>query len=160
VTCIGRITSPTRSHNNRRQALDTRPRWVLVANYPKVMTVELLRAKYGPPHGSKFTISPGFEIVVAYAPDQQVRKIELPGTAPDATGASTAQRVDDVLLELVPMLMRGKEVGSMHRAIGSMSWKNMFYEHVMIVETGDPWAPGQRLSVTVWFRDYQSNSTS
>ena len=125
------------------------------------MTAEMLSAKYGPPHGSKFTISPGFEIVVEFAPDGQVRRMEFPGTAPDTTGASTEQRVNEALLELIPMSMRGKETGWGHRAIGSNSWKNSFYEHVMITETGDPWVPGQRLSVTVWFTaHYQSNSTS
>ncbi len=125
------------------------------------MTAEMLRSKYGPSHGSKFTISPGFEIVVECGPDGQVSRIEFPGTAPDATGASTEQRVDEALLELVPMSMRGKEISSGHRAIGSNSWKHKFYEHVAIIETGDPWVSGQRLSVTVSFTaHYQSNSTS
>jgi hypothetical protein len=125
------------------------------------MTAEVLRAKYGPPQGSTFTISPGFEIVVEYAPDGQIRRIDFPGTAPEATGTSAPQRVDDVLLELIPMSMRGKEVSSGHRAIGSNSWKHTFYEQVAIMETGDPWVSGQRLSVTVFFTAYyQSNSIS
>ena len=124
------------------------------------MTVEVLRAKYGPPNGSKFTISPGFEIVVEYEPDGRVRRMEFPGTAPDATGASTAQRVDEVLLELVPMSMRGKE-------IGSGQWRNPYrtkhtrYEHVILIEVEDPWVLDQRRSLTVLFREhYQSTSTS
>jgi hypothetical protein len=124
------------------------------------MTAEMLRAKYGPPQGSKFTISPGFEIVVEWEPDGQVRRIEFPRIAPDAMGASTAQRVDEVLLELVPISMRGKELGSGVKRFG-ISTKNTYYEHVMIIEVEDPWVPGQRRSVTVFFTAYyQSNSIS
>ena len=124
------------------------------------MTAEELRAKYGLPHGNTFTIFPGFEIVVEYEPDGQIRRIEFPGTAPDATGASTPQRVDEVLLELVPMSIRGGEIGSglWHTPY---STKHTLYEHVMIIEAEDPEVPGQRRSVTLLFRDYhQSNSTS
>jgi hypothetical protein len=122
------------------------------------MTMEMLRAKYGPPHGSKFTISPGFDIVVECEPDGQIRRIEFPGTAPDAIGASTAQRVDEALLELVPMSMRGKEFGSGVKRVGVFS-RYTLYEHVMLIEQED--LPGQRRNVTVSFNAYyQSNSTS
>jgi hypothetical protein len=124
------------------------------------MTVEVLRAKYGPPNGTKFTVSRGFEIVVEYEPDGQVRKIEFPGTAPDATGASTAQRVDEVLLGLVPMSMRGKEIGSGHWRL-PYSTKHTVYEHVMVIEAEDPWVLDQRRSLTVLFLEHhQSTSTS
>jgi hypothetical protein len=82
------------------------------------MTASQLLAKYGlvgceaPLDRETFTISPGFEIVVDYAANQEVKRIELPGTAPDQSGASTAQQVDEALLELVPMSMRGKEIAS------------------------------------------------
>jgi hypothetical protein len=124
------------------------------------MTAEVLRAKYGPPHGRKFTVSPGFEIEVEYAPDGQVRGIEFPGTAPDANGASTPQRVDEVLLELVPMSMRGREIGTGHWRLPYSS-KHTFYEHVVIIEAEDPWVLDQRRSVSVWFTaHYQSSSIS
>jgi hypothetical protein len=124
------------------------------------MTAEILLAKYGPPNGSKFTISPGFEIVVECEPDGQVRRIEFPGTAPDATGASTEQRVDEVVLELVPMSMRGKEIGWGLKRTPHYT-KHTLYEHVMIMEAEDPWVLDQRRSLTVLFREhYQSNSIS
>jgi hypothetical protein len=115
------------------------------------MTAEMLRAKYGPPQGGKFTISPGFEIVVEYAPDGLVRRIELPGTAPDATGASSPQRVDEFLLELVPMSMRGKEI-SWGQKRNPYYTKHTLYEHVMIIEAEDPWVLDQRRSLTLMFR--------
>jgi hypothetical protein len=124
------------------------------------MTAEELRAKYGAAQGRKFTVSPGFEIVVEQDPDGHIRSVELPGTAPDQTGATTAERVDEALLELVPMSMRGKEIGFWLRQM-PYSTKHTSYEHVVIVENEDPWVPGQRRSVTVLFRDHhQSSSTS
>ena len=124
------------------------------------MTAEVLRAKYGPPNGRKFTVSPGFEIAVECEPDGRVRRMEFPGTAPDATGASTPQRVDEVLLELVPMSMRGNEIGfGLWRL--PYSTKHTFYEHVVIIEAEDPWMLDQRCSLTVLFREHhQSNSIS
>lgn len=129
-------------------------------DYPELMTAEMLRAKYGPPHGRKFTISPGFEIAVEYGLDGQVRKIELPGTAPDETGASTAHRIDEVLLDLVPMSMRGKEIGSGQWRLPYYT-KHKLYEHVWIFEAEDPWVLDQRHSLTVVFPEHhQSNSIS
>jgi hypothetical protein len=124
------------------------------------MTAEELRAKYGPPHGNTFTVSPGFEIVVEYEPDGQIRRIEFPGTAPDAIGATTPQRVDEVLLELVPISMRGKEIGTGVKRFGVFT-RYTLYEHVMITEAEDPWVSGQRRSLTVLFTAYyQANSIS
>jgi hypothetical protein len=79
------------------------------------MTASQLRAKFGPPLSREtFMVSPGFEIVVDYADNQEVKRIELPGTAPDKSGASTPEPVEEALLELVPLSMRGKEIGSGH----------------------------------------------
>src|ERR1700677_1911156 len=56
------------------------------------MTASQLRAKYGPAgcgtplDRETFTISPGLEIVVDYGADEKVKRIELPGTAPDQSG--------------------------------------------------------------------------
>jgi hypothetical protein len=127
------------------------------------MTASELRARFGPPLAREtFVVYPGFEIVVDYAENQQVRKIEFPGTAPslDGSGASTPQGVDEVLLELVPMSVRGEQIGGGTRRVGVFS-KHMIYEHVMIVEYKDPWVPDQRDRVTVFFNaHYQSSSTS
>jgi hypothetical protein len=63
------------------------------------------RAKYGPPLAREtFTISPDFHVIVDYGPDQQVCRLELPPSVP----SRTAQQVDDALLELVPMSVRGR----------------------------------------------------
>lgn len=123
------------------------------------MTASELRAKFGPPLTREtFVISRGFEILVDYAENQQVRKIELPGTAPslDGSGASTPQRVDEVVLELVPMSMRGLQTGTGFKRYG-ISSKLTHYEHVLIIEYEDANAIGQRARVDVIFNDhYQS----
>jgi hypothetical protein len=107
-----------------------------------------LRAKYGPPlNRETFTISPGFEIIVDYGPDQQVCRLQLPASAP----SGTEQQVDDVLLELVPMSMRGKKIGSSHLASGAFSVTTTQYEHVLINEPHDASRPGGRTGVNVIF---------
>jgi hypothetical protein len=93
-----------------------------------------LRAKYGPPLAREtFTISPGFQIIVDYGPDQQVCRLELPLNQP---GLSSRKQADDVLLELVPMSMRGKQLGlgsSMTGAHSAIS--SAHYEHVVISQS-------------------------
>jgi len=130
------------------------------------MTGSQLRAKYGsakcgtPLDRETFTISPGLEILVDYAADEKVKRIELPGAAPDQSGVSTPQRVDEALLELVPMPMRGKEIGSGQWRTPYIT-KHTLYEHVMIIEDEDPGVPGRRRNVSVCFNEhYQSSSTS
>jgi hypothetical protein len=94
-----------------------------------------LRAKYGPPLDREtFTISPGFQIIVDYGPDQQVCRLELPLNQP---GVSSRKQADDVLLELVPMSMRGKQLNSGITQMGLSSVKFTVYEHVVISEFGN-----------------------
>src|SRR5258708_13797214 len=75
-----------------------------------------LRSKYGPPLDREtFKVRPGIEMVVDYGPSKQACKIQLPsgmkivGTVP--VGATTKEQVDEVLNEVVPPPIRGKEVG-------------------------------------------------
>jgi hypothetical protein len=108
-----------------------------------------LRAKYGAPMAREtFTISPDFQVIVDYGPDQQVCRLELPAWVSSITG----QRVDDILLELVPMSMRGKNLGTMWESAGRASVKITEYEHVTLSEPQDPDHPGQRTAVNVIFK--------
>ncbi len=91
-----------------------------------------LRAKYGPPLDREtFTISPGFQIIVDYGTDRQVCRLEVPANQP---GVGSQKQVDDVLMELVPMSMRGKQLGSLITTSGNSSFKYTMYEHVDISE--------------------------
>ncbi len=112
-----------------------------------------LRAKYGPPLAREtFTISPGFQIIADYGPDQKVCRLELPV-------GGNQQRVDDVLLELAPMSMRGKNLGT------GLNHGITDYENISIGEPQDrrasrprpSWAANRRAVVS---DNYQSSSTS
>jgi hypothetical protein len=106
-----------------------------------------LRAKYGPPLAREtFTISPDFHVIVDYGPDQQVCRLELPASVPSITG----QRVDEILLELVPMSMRGTNLGTMWEFMGRASVKITEYEDVFISEPHDH--RGMRTGVTLVFK--------
>ena len=112
-----------------------------------------LREKYGAPLAREtFTISPGFEIVVHYGPNQQVCRLELPAAAVDQAGVRSSQRVDVALLELVPMSMRGKELGAGFDHAARASIKFTDYERISIVEPQDPDHPGRRTGVNVVFK--------
>ncbi len=84
-----------------------------------------LRSKYGAPLAREtFTVRPGIEMVVDYGPAKQVCRIQLPsgrqivGDVPP--GATTRQQIDEVLNEVFPASLRGKELGGM--ATGAPEW--------------------------------------
>src|SRR5258708_1334960 len=79
----------------------------------------------GPPlAGGVFIVRPGIEMVVDWGPSKQVCRIHLPsgrqygGTAPE--GAVTKRQIDEVLQEVAPSSMRGKETGKMVTSMGSV----------------------------------------
>ena len=76
-------------------------------------------------------------MAVDYAANGNVCRVQLPPTAPD-----------DFLLELIPLSMRGKELGKMVEMFGVNSIRIIEYENVAISESyhGD-----QRTGVTVSF---------
>jgi hypothetical protein len=96
-----------------------------------------LHAKYGPPLAREtFTVRPGFEMVVDYAANGHVCKIQLPPFAPSPEpGVETTQAVDDFLAELIPLTMRGRELGRGQMNAGLTSVSIVEYENVTISET-------------------------
>jgi hypothetical protein len=109
-----------------------------------------LHAKYGPPLAREtFAVRPGFEMVVDYAPNGHVCKIQLPPIGPSSEpGVETTQAVDDFLGELIPIKMRGKELGRMGEVFGLPSISIVEYENITIAQAfqGDA-----RTGVTVTF---------
>ncbi len=84
-----------------------------------------LRVKYGEPLAREtFQVRPNLEIVVNYGPGRQVCRIELPDTP--------KQQLDEVIVELVPPSVRGKETGRNLWIFGGYSMSSMLYEHVTI----------------------------
>jgi hypothetical protein len=111
-----------------------------------------LRAKYGPPLAREtFIVRPNFEMVVEYAANGHVCRIQLPPVAPGPEpGVKTTQAVDDFLGELVPLTMRGKELMSTVEAVGAPSFSTVRYENVTITESMQDL---RRTKVTVTFRN-------
>ena len=94
---------------------------------------------------------PGFEMVVDYAANGHVCRIQLPPVAEGREpGVKTAQALDDFLAELVPVTMRGKELGRMVEAMGAASISQIDYENVTISELREG---GRRTKVTVIFKN-------
>ena len=114
-----------------------------------------LQAKYGVPLDREtFTVRPGIEMVVDYGPNKQACRIHLPsgrqivGTV--SPGEITKQQIDEVLNEVVPPSIRGKETNQGVEAFGLPMLVFTEYEHVTITEmkNGDD---GQ--GITVIFKD-------
>ena len=109
-----------------------------------------LRAKYGPPLAREtFAARPGIEMVVDYAFNGHVCRIQLPPIGPGPEpGVKTGQAVDDFLAQLVPFSLRGKELSRHHMAMGAPSESSVEYENVTISET---FQARRRTGVTVTF---------
>jgi hypothetical protein len=92
----------------------------------------------------------GLEMVVDYSANGHVCRIQLPPIAPSREpGVKTAQAVDDFVAELVPLTMRGKELGRMLEAWGASSVSHIEYENVTISELRQG---ERRTAVTVKFK--------
>jgi hypothetical protein len=98
-----------------------------------------LRSKYGVPVDREtFTVRPGIEMIVDYGPSKQVCRIQLPsgmqivGTVPP--GAITKQQNDEVLNEVIPPSMRGREINRGMMATGAPMLIFTYYERVTITE--------------------------
>jgi hypothetical protein len=95
-----------------------------------------IRAKYGTPLARETFIIPAGEMVVDYATNGNVCRIVLPAVAPDSRqpGVKTTQAADDFVLELVPLAVRGKELGRMVSAFGAISVSTINYDNVAIAK--------------------------
>lgn len=111
-----------------------------------------LRAKYGPPLAREtFTVRPGMEMVVDYAADGNVCRIQLPPVGPGRQpGVTTPQAVDDFLVELLPASIRGQTTGGFAEASGLASVKTTEYENLTIAEA---FGGEGRTGVTVTFKN-------
>src|SRR5450759_1998820 len=109
-----------------------------------------LRTKYGPPLTREtFTVRSGIEMVVDYAANGHVCRIQLPPVAPGQDPAvSSPQAIDEFISELVPLTMRGKELRRWLSISGLNSVLMVEYENIGIAEA----LHGQsRTGVTVTF---------
>jgi len=100
-----------------------------------------LRSKYGAPDSNGiFTIPPAIAMKVDFGTTGQVCKLELSSGLPS--------KQDDALTDLVPMSMRGKELGKMVAVAGRLSLLTTEYERVIILEYQNG---GERTGLAVTF---------
>lgn len=109
-----------------------------------------LRAKYGPPLRREiFQVQPDVQMVVDYAANGHVCSIQLPPIARTGnTNVSGPRGVDYLVDQLVPLAMRGKEVGRQVVAVGLPSVSVVMYEHIAIAENLQG---SKRTGVTITF---------
>jgi hypothetical protein len=109
-----------------------------------------INAKYGPPLARRtFKVKVG-EMVVDYGRNGAVYQITLPPFGPDGEhpGVGTNKAVDDFVLELVPLNMRGKELVRSSGGSGLLQTSVIGYENVSIFE---PRQGSERTGVTISF---------
>jgi len=109
-----------------------------------------LRAKYGPPLVREVFAIPAGEMAVDYATNGHVCRINLPGIGPEEgnPGVLSPKGIDDFLLKLLPLTMRGKELRQMVFQSGVVSIGSTEYENVTISVASNGQGPA---GVTVTF---------
>ena len=117
-----------------------------------------LRAKFGAPlHRETFHMPQGFDLVVDYAPDSQVCKLEVPALMPSNEKVQNSevmkQRMYEFLAALVPSTMRGKELSRSAFAAGAVSMMSVEYEQVIISEMQHGGGPFGNDTITVRFKN-------
>jgi hypothetical protein len=94
-----------------------------------------LRANFGPPLAREVFLVPAGEMVVDYAANGHACRIQLPAVGPEeGSNVRSPKAVDDFLLKLLPLSMRGKELGKMAQAVGLPGVLTTLYENVTISE--------------------------
>jgi hypothetical protein len=105
------------------------------------LDVAALRAKYGEPLPREtFQVRHDLEMAVYYGLARQVCRIELRYTV-------GKQEVDEVIEELVPPSIRGKEIRRGLKIIGGFSVSYVVYEDVIIWDS-----QSGRTAVTITFK--------
>jgi len=94
-------------------------------------------------------------MVVTYGPNKQACRLQLPsgmkivGTGP--IYGITKEQIDDVLSEVVPLLIRGKELNGMMVEVSGPLHSLTVYEHVTISEL---LIAGVGQGITVTFNEF------
>jgi hypothetical protein len=109
-----------------------------------------LRATYGPPLVREVFAIPAGEMAVDYATSGHVCRIHLPGIGPEEghPRVSSPKGIDDFLLKLLPLTLRGKELRQMASQMGLVSVFATEYENVTISAASNGQGP---TGVTVIF---------
>jgi hypothetical protein len=129
---------------------------ILASNAFGQMDSSALRAKFGAPLNREiFTVRPGIEMTVDYSPTStHACRLELPGEAPMpadwpvGVGFDAKKAIDELLVEIVPLSMRGKSGQSFCMSAGMQSMCSTEYENLSIRELSG----ARRTAVIVKFK--------
>lgn len=106
-----------------------------------------LHARFGPPLARETfrvgTRSDSVEMIVDYSANGRVCAIQLP---PFGSGAPGETAADQLISDLLPLSVRGKEKGRGNISLGGFSILVVEYEHVMIFEH---WTGGGRTRISL-----------
>jgi hypothetical protein len=115
-----------------------------------------LRAKFGEPlNRETFMVRPGVLMIVDYSPTaNHACRLELPGQAmptdaPLGVAINPKKIIDDILAEIVPLSMRGKELGGMSQQMSLQGISTIDYENVSIA---GPFTGNRRTALIVRFK--------
>jgi hypothetical protein len=122
-----------------------------------------LRVKYGSPlNRETFHVPPGFDLIVDYGAGNQACTLKVPALMPSSEKVHRTsdqnQRMYDFLLDLVPVSMRGKELGRFSQQIGLASETGIEYEHITISELHQGDRARSNDNITVTFKSYDCPS--
>ncbi len=100
-----------------------------------------LRSRYGAPDSNGiFTATQAIALKADYGTKGQVCKLEF--------SSGLASKQDEALAELIPLSMRGKEIGKMVAIAGRLSLRTTEYEQIIVNESQ---IGGERTGLTVTF---------
>jgi hypothetical protein len=93
-------------------------------------------------------------MVVDYAANGNVCRIQLPAIAPESSrpGVESVRAMDDFILGLAPLALRGKELRRWASTMGQVSLLTVEYENISISRMSQGATPG---GVTVTFKAEQ-----
>ncbi len=121
-----------------------------------------LGSKYGEPiKRETFQVRPHLQMVVSYGPAGQVCRLQFPPAyqvgGADSSDLVAKQQVDEVVAEVVPPAVRGKELGRYQTQLGLVTITTIDYEHLSISTLLQP---GDAIRVAVVFKDEACRTVS
>ena len=119
-----------------------------------------LRSRYGEPDIERFIVRPGISLTVEYGSDRLACEMLIESPLPlfhgdEQTRYMSSDDVTSVLDELVPVGMRGQQIGDFIQEMGRSRYDLIQYENVSIgrsTDEGVPLKPEREIRANVIFK--------
>ena len=116
--------------------------------------------RYGEPNRERFAARPGITLTVEYGPDHLACQALIEPPQPltyseEQVPLMSSEGVSEVLEEVAPVIMRGKEINTVFFVSGCNEARTMDYEKVSIMRTThtcDPSSHDQDVRTTITFK--------